>query len=229
MQFNARRGRRGYRSCLHDREPVGAGRFELPISCSQSRRASHYATPRGVPGSLGVAPLAARNRLEWPGIPGVAASVRRAQQACGCSSMAEPQPSKLAMPVRSRSPAPTQPDANGGRSQARAVRMKRRLCIPTGTGRTPSRRDTRVHDRRLIPQQPPMSRSIDLASHPGRALDRIEQHLGPTWTPIPRSRMARPRVAAIEPRASSGATRRLVAVDRLTSSRVYEVNRERGH
>jgi hypothetical protein len=27
---------------------VGAGRFELPISCSQSRRASHYATPRGV-------------------------------------------------------------------------------------------------------------------------------------------------------------------------------------
>src|SRR3954453_23799006 len=26
---------------------VGAGRLELPISCSQSRRASHYATPRG--------------------------------------------------------------------------------------------------------------------------------------------------------------------------------------
>ena len=25
---------------------VGAGRLELPISCSQSRRASHYATPR---------------------------------------------------------------------------------------------------------------------------------------------------------------------------------------
>ena len=24
---------------------VGAGRLELPISCSQSRRASHYATP----------------------------------------------------------------------------------------------------------------------------------------------------------------------------------------
>ena len=27
--------------------------------------------------------------------------------ACGCSSMVEPQPSKLAMPVRSRSPAPS--------------------------------------------------------------------------------------------------------------------------
>ena len=26
---------------------VGAGRLELPISCPQSRRASHYATPRG--------------------------------------------------------------------------------------------------------------------------------------------------------------------------------------
>src|SRR5664280_1750573 len=25
---------------------VGAGRLELPISCTQSRRASHYATPR---------------------------------------------------------------------------------------------------------------------------------------------------------------------------------------
>src|SRR4051812_17457731 len=33
---------------------VGAGRLELPISCSQSRRASHYATPRGVAGSLEV-------------------------------------------------------------------------------------------------------------------------------------------------------------------------------
>src|SRR4051812_25811107 len=33
---------------------VGAGRLELPISCSQSRRASHYATPRGVAESLGL-------------------------------------------------------------------------------------------------------------------------------------------------------------------------------
>ncbi len=31
---------------------VGAGRLELPISCPQSRRASHYATPRGACGSL---------------------------------------------------------------------------------------------------------------------------------------------------------------------------------
>ena len=31
---------------------VGAGRVELPISCPQSRRASHYATPRGAVGSL---------------------------------------------------------------------------------------------------------------------------------------------------------------------------------
>src|SRR3954471_9524184 len=60
---------------------VGAGRLELPISCSQSRRASHYATPRGVFRSLEAVP------------------------ARGRSSMAEPQPSKLAMPVRSRSPA----------------------------------------------------------------------------------------------------------------------------
>ncbi len=31
----------------YKKELVGAGRFELPVSCSQSRRASHYATPRG--------------------------------------------------------------------------------------------------------------------------------------------------------------------------------------
>ena len=63
---------------------VGAGRLELPISCSQSRRASHYATPRG-----------AASDPTGPAQP----------PPRGRSSMVEPQPSKLAMPVRSRSPA----------------------------------------------------------------------------------------------------------------------------
>jgi hypothetical protein len=73
---------------------VGAGRFELPISCSQSRRASHYATPEAQSESL--------NQISYSDYrPSTFSPKHR-----GCSSMVEPQPSKLAMPVRSRSPAP---------------------------------------------------------------------------------------------------------------------------
>ena len=105
---------------------VGAGRFELPVSCSQSRRASHYATPRGVSrkskGSSShlltkpdtFIPCRSPSALAGSTNGSEKVSERTPPQPnpCGCSSMVEPQPSKLAMPVRSRSPAPVFTGAN---------------------------------------------------------------------------------------------------------------------
>src|SRR3954466_15751505 len=64
----------GRRSSFAVLEVVGAGRLELPISCSQSRRASHYATPRGVAESLGLDGLGGHARAgvaQWqsPSLP----------------------------------------------------------------------------------------------------------------------------------------------------------------
>ncbi len=107
---------------------VGAGRLELPISCPQSRRASHYATPRVAPRSYGTAsnrPTARIRSRDLPaalsdrGTPAAVESWSSRFAVRGCSSMAEPQPSKLAMPVRSRSPAPL--DALTSRRRSRPL------------------------------------------------------------------------------------------------------------
>jgi hypothetical protein len=63
--------------------------------------------------------------------------------------MAEPQPSKLAMPVRSRSPAPPKTLTRQGFSRAHGLRvlLKHRSCVPSGA--VVPRRHDRDHPGKL--------------------------------------------------------------------------------
>jgi len=78
----------------YERELVGAGRFELPVSCSQSRRASHYATPRGA---------VRESRADFTYL--LPTHYLRTLNSVGeASRMVEPQPSKFSGDLQGGSP-----------------------------------------------------------------------------------------------------------------------------